>query len=178
MTRCDQENKLVLRMTRTNWLERSLYPDRFDLLFGHPHPLVVVEIPFTKTERCGSYFDIFVVVNPLDRLFKRVDVRGFETDCLVGAARPHIRELFRLANIDDDILIARILSDDHPLVHMCPRRDEKGDTVLKLEHRVRCCDPVFKLNDPAFVSCGEIPLIWFVAVEIVMKDARPLGIRP
>ena len=104
-------------------------------------------------------------------------IRRLEADCFIGATRSHVGKLLCLTDIHDDIFIAGVLSDHHPLIDMGTRLDEECDAVLQLEHRIGGRDSVFELDHSPLVPGGEVALVRFVPVEVVVKDAGSLGIR-
>jgi hypothetical protein len=56
---------------------------------------------------------------------------------LVPGRRPDVRELLLTSGVDVHVIRARVLTDDHALIHLSSRADEERSALLQVEQGVR-----------------------------------------
>ena len=85
----------------------------------------------------------------------------------VAARRPQVRELLRALDVDHEIPFLAVLTDDHPLVAVHARLDEKFTALLKPVDRERNRLALRHADHRAVRTGGNRPLERFVVVEQV-----------
>ena len=72
-------------------------------------------------------------MDEVDRLFQGEFAWRGEDDVLIAARGTDVGELFSTGDIDDEVVIARILADDHPFVDFITGTDKKAAALLNAE---------------------------------------------
>ena len=72
----------------------------------------MVENDFAHTHAFGRYLNIFVSLDVFKSLLERKDSSRNDVCFLIGSTSPDICELLRLANIDDDVVLMDMLTND------------------------------------------------------------------
>src|SRR3990172_1873209 len=141
-------------------------------LFLPPWAVACREDLLPKADRPRRHLDQFVLVDELDRFLQGHDAGGDQAQRLVGACRADVGEFFLLGRVDVHVHRARILPDDHPLVHALPLPDEQGAPRLEVIEGVRGGPPraVGDQHSRGPVPDGALPRL--VAVEQVVHQPR------
>src|SRR3990172_6339039 len=106
-------------------------------LFHFPRAAACREDLLPEADRPRRHLDQLVLVDEFDRFFQGHDPGGGQAQRLVVARRADVGEFFLLGRVDVHVHRARILPDDHPLVHALPLPEEQGAPRLEVEEGVR-----------------------------------------
>ena len=110
------------------------------------------------------------------RAISRVSSRGrLEQDVLVGAGGPHVGELLLLARVDDHVVAAGVLGDDHPFVDVVAGLDEHGAALLEVVEGKGDGLAADQADHDAVGPLGNVALDRPVVVEVVVHDRLALG---
>ena len=91
-----------------------------------------------SADEVGCHFDEFVVFDEVDGLLESECARGCEQDVLIAAGSADVGELFAAGDVDDEIVVAAVLADDHPFIHFIARTDKKSAALLQGIAGVSC----------------------------------------
>src|SRR6056297_1752556 len=130
-----------------------------------PLALVRIEEPLAQPDRLRRDLDQFVVVDVGDRLFERQRYGRGEPHRVVGAARADIGELLALERVHLEIVLARMLADDHAGVDLLLRADEHAPPLFEVPERVGHRDAVFHRDQHARAPARDRALVRRPAVE-------------
>ncbi len=97
------------------------------------------ELPLAKPDVLRGHLDQFIIINELQGLFQREAHRRREQDVLVPPGGTDVGQLFALERVHDQVVVAAVNADDHPLVDLGTRVDEHPTSVLQCEQRIRQC---------------------------------------
>ena len=103
--------------------------------------------------------------------------RRRENERIVLAGRTHVRELLALDDVDDEIVLATVLADDHAFVHARLRIDHHRATLLQIEERVRRCFACSVRNEHALATACDLTFERRIGVEETVHDGRATRIR-
>src|SRR3984957_20127873 len=98
--------------------------------------VVGVEAPLAQADRLWRHFDELVVLDVGQRLLKRHLHRWSQTHRLVLGVGSDIGELLALEHVDLEIIVARVLADDHALIYLPARLDHHRAAILDVPHRI------------------------------------------
>src|SRR5215471_13468385 len=85
-----------------------------------------------QAQRLRRDLEQFVLADPLQALLEVHHARRGQLGSLVGSRGAHVRELLLLGDVHVHVVLARVLADDHPLVHLEAGRDEHDATRLEV----------------------------------------------
>src|SRR3954468_21270327 len=97
--------------------------------------LGLVERDLAQADRLGRDLDALVLAQPLQRGVERVLAVGHEAHEDVGGRRADVGEVLLAYGVDVEVLGARVLPDDHPLVDLLAGPDEQRAALLKVHQR-------------------------------------------
>src|SRR5262245_27492367 len=95
------------------------------------------EDSLSQAERLWRDLEQLVVADVLDRLLQAESPGGYDVRRFVCGRGAHVRELLFLGDVDVQVALTRILSDDHPLIDLITRRDHEDASLLEILHGVR-----------------------------------------
>src|SRR5699024_2254198 len=125
--------------------------------------------------RFRSYLQQFVLVDKVQRLFQGQDLRRRQTQRFIGGGRTGVGQMFRLADIQFDVLRFSVLSDDHAGVNLLARSDEEGSALLcgvkTVGDRLAC----LKRNQGTLLTVSDIAFIRCIIFELCIDDTRTFG---
>src|SRR5215475_1917247 len=101
--------------------------------------LIGVEPAFPETDRFRRHLDQFVVLDVGQRAFQRQAQRWRQRQRFVLAGGTDVGELLALDDVDDEIVVAGVLANDHALVHPRLGINHHGATLLQVVERVGGC---------------------------------------
>src|SRR4029077_7644055 len=93
------------------------------------------ELDLPQADALRRHLDALIVPNELECLLERERAWRNEPDELVRGGGAHIRELLLLGGVDVEILPPGVLADDHALVDLHARADEKPPSLLERSDR-------------------------------------------
>src|SRR6478735_4039049 len=139
--------------------------------------LRLVEHDLADAHDLGRHLDALVLAGELEGLLQREVARRDEVLEVVGGGRAHVRELLLLGDVHVHVLVARVLADDLPLVHLLRGLDEERAALLQVDHGERrdgtrpvgderAVDARLDRTDPRLVALGDRG-----------RDARAAGVR-
>src|SRR5262249_22059895 len=129
------------------------------------------KLDLPEPDRARGDLDRLVVPDELERQLERERPRWDETHELLRRGAAHVRELLRLRGVPVQIVFARVLSDDHPLVELVARSDEERAALLQVEDRVPggLSSPVG--DEAPRRPCAQVAVPRFPGLEDVVEDA-------
>lgn len=136
--------------------------------------VVGIEKGFPQADRLRRHFDEFVVLDVGEGLFQRHPDRRREAHGLILARRANIRELLALEDVDLEIVLARVLADDHAAVHLPAGLDHHRAAIFQLPHGVG--DGFARIrpgNENAIATPGDLALVFRIGMEEAVHDRRP-----
>ena len=89
-----------------------------------------------QAQRLGRDLDELVVGDEFDGLFEIQRGVGNEADRIVGCGSAHIGHLLFAHHVHVEVVVARVLADDHALVNLDSRPDEENAAFLQAVERV------------------------------------------
>src|SRR5690606_17722013 len=107
-----------------------------DALVVAAGPQAAEEDLLADADRVGRDLDELVAVDPLHGALDGVRLEAGEDHVLVAPRGADVRELLLAGGVDDQIVGAVVLADDHPLVDRLARPDEEVAARLQVEERV------------------------------------------
>ena len=131
---------------------------------------------FADAHALGRDLEQLVVRNEFQRRFDRHLARRDQAQRVVRAGGAHVGELLFLAHVDRHIVSARVLSNDHALVHLCAWADEQRAALLCIEQSVAYGFAGFEGDQRTGGALGDLALVRLIAVENRGQDAFALGI--
>src|SRR3954451_18232323 len=81
-------------------------------------PLARRELDLAQADALRRHLDAFVLADELEHLLERERPRRDQPPERVGCRRAHVRELLLLGRVDVEVVLARVLADDHPFVEV------------------------------------------------------------
>src|SRR3954451_5289467 len=102
---------------------------------GERLPLARRELDLAQADALRRHLDALVLADELERLLEREWARRDQPHQLVGGRRAHVGQLLLLRGVHVEVVLARVLADDHPFVEVGPRRDEERAALLQAGDR-------------------------------------------
>ena len=143
----------------------------------HFQPLFLIKDRFAEAYALGRDFDQFVVGDEFKTLFERKRARSDQFERVLAACGAVVGQLLFLAYVDDEIVFARVFSDDHPSVHGYAGPDEQSGAFLCVEKTVCGRDPVLERYHRAAAALLDVAFVRFVSFEYVGHYAEAARIR-
>src|SRR5438034_4280070 len=137
--------------------------------------LVFVEDFLAQTEVFWRGFDVFVRADVFQGAFEGKFQRRVELDALAVALGAHVGQLFRFAGIDRDVVVARILPDDHSFVNPVARLDHEPAALLNHVERIGHGFAVSHAAHRPVLAGRNRAAIGPVFVEEMTHHAEPAG---
>ena len=91
---------------------------------------------FAHAEALGSHFDELVIGDELDGLLEGEDLEGDEAESVVRTGSAHVGELLFANGVDVEVVVARVLADEHAFVDFDSVADEEDAAFLYAVKRV------------------------------------------
>src|SRR5262245_50699894 len=138
------------------------------LCFANAAPslaFVGVEPALAQADRLGRYLYQFVVLDVGKSPLERDAHRRGQDHVLVLARGADVGELLALDDVDDKVVVARVLAHDHALIHPSLRLDDHGAAVLQVEERIRGGLAHGVRDEHASLPPGDVALERSPAVE-------------
>ncbi len=133
---------------------------------------------FANPKVTRSHFDEFIRTNIFQGEFERhVSGRG-EGQCFIRPGGSHVGQVFRLTDIDIQVLISAILADHHPLIEFDPWTDEELAAFLHLKEAIGRTRAMFEGDKGAMGRHGQVLFFdGFIFRKHVMHDDSPASPR-
>jgi len=123
----------------------------------------------------GSHFNELIVLDKVDGLFKGESTWRSENNVLVAAGSSDVGELLAADQVDYEIVVAGIFTDDHPFVYLVAGIDEKGTPLLDAKTGIGS-DLAGAIGDEdAIGSAGDIAFVGTVAIKDGRQDPQTTG---
>src|SRR5215472_12553166 len=87
---------------------------------------------FPETQRFRRDLHKLILSYELDRLLQVQGLERYQAYGIISRRSAHVREFFLANHIHIEIHVARILSDNHALVHISSRSDKQLSTLLQI----------------------------------------------
>src|SRR5215472_10257861 len=94
------------------------------------------QLTLAEPYRKRRHFDEFVVLDIGNRLLERHWHNRGEPDGLVLRRGTDVRELLCAQRVDVEVVVLRVLADDHALIHLGAGNDEKLAALLEVPERI------------------------------------------
>ena len=138
--------------------------------------LVGIKEAFAQPDRVGRDLDPFIIVDIGDGLFQRERHRRCQAHGLVGSGCAHVRQFLALERIHFQVVLTAVFADDHSLVDLFLRTDEKLSPVLEVEQGIGDGHAVFHRDQDTGATARDRPLERSPGVEHAVQDAGAPGI--
>src|SRR4029079_12763280 len=133
--------------------------------------LVRVEVPLAESDRLGGDLDQLIVLDVSERPLEHHADRRRQADRLVLGCGAHIGKLLALQHIDLEIVVARVLADDHAAIDLPAWLDHHRPTVLEVPQRIGDCLTLIGRDQYAVPPSLDRALVRRIAVEQAIHDA-------
>ena len=125
----------------------------------------------------GRDLDELVFRNEFNRLLEVHEAGRGEAQSFVRRRGAHVGELLFADGVDVEIVVARVLTDDHAFVDFDAAADEKHATILHAEERVGGGGSRAVADQSAGETLRNLALVGHVAVEEGVHDDGAAGLR-
>ena len=96
-----------------------------------------VQDALAHTQVLRGDFQQLVIIDELEALFQRHRMDGNQAHCVFGSGSvAHVGDVLLFADVDDKVIRAGVLTDDHALVNVLLRADEQRAAFLRVEQRI------------------------------------------
>src|SRR6267142_165556 len=147
------------------------------LRFFRTLAVVGVEEFLAQPDRLRCHLDQFVVLDIGQRLFQRhLDRRG-QAHRFVLRSGADVGELLALEDVDLEIVVAGVLTDDHALVNLAAGLDHHRAAILQFEHRIGHGLALIVGDQDAVAAALDIALVRRIVVEQTVHDGGAAGVR-
>ena len=120
---------------------------------------------FAQAERLGRDLDHFIVGDEFDGLLQVEIAVGHQADGLIGAGGAHVGHVLFADDVDVEVLVARMLADDHALVDLDAGADKQDAALLQAVERVGGGESLAVGDQSAGGALRNFALVGDVAVE-------------
>ena len=138
--------------------------------FGFAFAVGLVEEDFAEAHGVGCDLDVLVALDVLKSLLEREDGGRGEVDCVVGAFGAHIGEFLTLADVDDDVALACVLTYDLAGVDFVAGVNKELAVVLEFVEGVGVGCAAFECYERAVDALVDVAFPGFEAEESVCHD--------
>src|SRR3989338_3171031 len=147
--------------------------EALDFLFlPTPGAPCLLENLLPQTDRLRRHLYQFIVADQLDSVFQSHLQMGCDQDIFVAAGGPDIGQFLLFADIDVEVVVARVLADDHAFVYADSRSDEESPPLLEMEDSVGGRHALAVRHHGAVVAGLDRPVPGSPAVEQRVHDSR------
>src|ERR1700760_2164101 len=135
-----------------------------------PLALVLVQQLLAQADRARRHLDQLVVLDIGESLLQRhLDRRG-QPHRLVLRRGADVGELLALEHVDDQVVVARVLADDHAVVNLPARLDHHRAAILEIPQRVGDGLALVVGDQHAIAAALDRALVRGIAVEQPVHD--------
>src|SRR6185312_6441990 len=147
-------------------------------LLGLDRALAVIGVEefLAQPDRFRSHLDQFIILDIGERLFQRHLDRRRQAHRFVLRGGADVGELLALENVDLEVVVARVLADDHALVDLPAGLDHHRAAVFQLEHGVSHRLALVVRNQHAVATALDVALVGRIAMEQAVHDRGATGI--
>ena len=127
--------------------------------------IVSVQMFLAQAYVLGRDFRQFIVIEVSQHLFQAHLAKGGQEQGIVGTGGTHVGQFLFFADIDDQIVIFFVFSNNHSHINLFTGIQKQSAAVLQVVERIGGGETTFKGDQNAVVPAGQWPTMW----DVIMK---------
>ena len=136
-----------------------------------------VEVFFTQSDTAGRDLGQFVIIEVTEYLFQAHFSWRCDADSFIGTGSTHIGKLFLFANVDHQVVVFAVFTDNHAGINFLCGIHEQGPSILQVEQGKGGRGSIFESDQNPVITPGQSATMWNVVMETVVQDPGSPGER-
>ena len=138
-----------------------------------------VQDALAHTQVLRGDFQQLVIIDELEALFQRHRMDGNQAHCVFGSGSvAHVGDVLLFADVDDKVIRAGVLTDDHALVNVLLRADEQRAAFLLSKRTMLTEAELLDFDDELIrrgISCGGAADMLAAVIFLSLADEEQRG---